>query len=124
MRGWANCLKHAVCKHTLEAVENFTWHRVIRWWMHLHRWSWKDVRRHLTGPHGRWRGPVADGIELFKAHDRRAGQPSPASTPCAWRQLSCNVRASILSGTVSPPVDETFSAEEEHEMSPIADGPS
>jgi hypothetical protein len=38
---------------------------VIRWWMHLHRWRWKDVRRHLTGPHGRWRRPTADGVELF-----------------------------------------------------------
>ena len=30
-----------------------------------YRWRWKDVRRHLTGPHGRWRRPTADGIELF-----------------------------------------------------------
>jgi len=65
MRGWANYFKHAVCKHTLGVLENFAWHRVIRWWMHLHRWRWKDVRRHLTGPHGRWRRPTADGIELF-----------------------------------------------------------
>jgi RNA-directed DNA polymerase len=54
MRGRANYFKHAVCKHTLDALENFAWHRVIRWWMHLRRWKWKDVRRHLTGPHGRW----------------------------------------------------------------------
>jgi RNA-directed DNA polymerase len=65
MRGWANYFKHAVCKHTLSALENFAWHRVIRWWMHLHRWKWKDVRRRLTGPHGRWLRPSADGIELF-----------------------------------------------------------
>jgi RNA-directed DNA polymerase len=65
MRGWANYFKHAVCKHTLESLENFAWHRVIRWWMRLHRWKWNDVRRHLTGPHGRWRRPSADGIELF-----------------------------------------------------------
>jgi RNA-directed DNA polymerase len=65
MRGWANYFKHAVCKHTLGALENFAWHRVIRWWTHLHRWKWKDVRRRLTGPHGRWLRPAADGIELF-----------------------------------------------------------
>ena len=65
MRGWANYFKHAVCKHTLSALENFAWHRVIRWWMHLHRWRWKDIRRRLTGPHGRWLRPAADGIELF-----------------------------------------------------------
>jgi len=33
--------------------------------MHLHRWRWKDVRRRLTGPPGRWRWPTAKGIELF-----------------------------------------------------------
>ncbi len=65
MRGWANYFRHAVCKHTLDALENFVWHRVIRWWKHLHRWNWTDVRRHLTGPNGRWRRPTADGIELF-----------------------------------------------------------
>jgi RNA-directed DNA polymerase len=65
MRGWANYFKHAVCKHTLDALDDFVWHRVIRWQKKLHRWKWKDVRRRLTGPHGRWRRPSADGIELF-----------------------------------------------------------
>ena len=65
MRGWANYFKHAVCKHTLKHLENFVWHRVIRWWMQLRRWKWRDVRRHLIGPGGRWRRPTADGIELF-----------------------------------------------------------
>jgi len=65
MRGWANYFKHAVCKHTLNHLENFAWRRVIRWWMRLHRWRWKDVRRHLTGPNSRWKRPSADGVELF-----------------------------------------------------------
>ena len=65
MRGWANYFKHAVCKHTLDNLENFVWHRVIRWWIRLHRWKWHNVRRHLTGPNGRWTRPTADGIELF-----------------------------------------------------------
>lgn len=65
MRGWANYFRHAVCKHTLGSLENFVWHRVIRWWMRLRRWNWKDVRRHLIGPSGRWGKPTADGIELF-----------------------------------------------------------
>jgi RNA-directed DNA polymerase len=64
-RGWANYFRHAVCKHTFGALEDFTWHRVIRWWVKLHRWKWKDVRQHLTGHDGRWRRPSADGIELF-----------------------------------------------------------
>jgi RNA-directed DNA polymerase len=59
------CRTRSVCKHTLGALENLAWQRVISWWMHLCRWRWKDVRRHLTGPHGRWRRPTADGIELF-----------------------------------------------------------
>ena len=33
--------------------------------MKLRRWRWKDVRRHLVGPTGRWARPTADGIELF-----------------------------------------------------------
>ena len=65
MRGWANYFRHAVCKHTLGSLGNFVWHRVIRWWMRLRRWKWKDVRRHLTGRNGRWTRPTADGIELF-----------------------------------------------------------
>jgi RNA-directed DNA polymerase len=65
MRGWANYFKHAVCKHTLNHLENFVWHRVIRWWMRLHRWRWNDVRRRLVGPRGRWSRPAVDGIELF-----------------------------------------------------------
>ena len=62
---WANYFRHAVCKHTLDALDDFVCHRVIRWQMKLHRWRWKDVRRRLTGPGGRWRRPSADGIELF-----------------------------------------------------------
>ena len=65
MRGWANYFKHAVCKNALDALENFAWPRVIRWWMALHRWKWNDVRRHLTDHTGRWHRPSADGIELF-----------------------------------------------------------
>ncbi|GII32959.1 hypothetical protein Pmi06nite_64010 [Planotetraspora mira] len=30
-----------------------------------HHWSWKDVRRWLVTPTGRWRPIAADGIELF-----------------------------------------------------------
>jgi RNA-directed DNA polymerase len=65
MRGWANYFKHAVCKHTLDHLENFVWHRVIRWWMRLHRWRWRDVRRRLIGPGGRWIRPTVHGVELF-----------------------------------------------------------
>ena len=55
MRGWANYFRHAVCKHTLGSLENFAWHRVIRWWMRLRRRKWK--RRPLP-PHQLPRRPV------------------------------------------------------------------
>ncbi len=65
MRGWANYFKHAVCKHTLHSLAHFVWWRVVQWLRTLHRWRWKDVRRRLTTPDGRWRPITADGIELF-----------------------------------------------------------
>lgn len=89
MHGWANYFRHAVCKHTLNSLENFVWWRVIRWWMKLHRWSWKDVRRRLTDHTGRWRRPSADGVELFNIASTRitryryrgAKIPNPWITP-------------------------------------------
>lgn len=65
MRGWANYFRHAVCKHTLDRLAHFTWHRVVRMLRTLHRWSWKDVRQRFTDPSGRWKPIAADGIELF-----------------------------------------------------------
>jgi len=65
MRGWSHYFRHAVAKHTMSSLENFVWHRVIRWFRKLHRWNGRDVRRHHTGLHGRWTRPSADGIELF-----------------------------------------------------------
>jgi Group II intron, maturase-specific domain len=65
MRGWSHYFRHAVCKHTMDSFETFVWWWVIRWWMKLHRWRWKEVRRRLTDHTGRWRRPSADGIELF-----------------------------------------------------------
>jgi hypothetical protein len=47
---YRHCKGHAYCDN---------------WWRKLHRWKWKDVRRRLTGPNGRWARPSADGIELF-----------------------------------------------------------
>jgi RNA-directed DNA polymerase len=64
-RGWANYFRHAVCKHTLNQLRHFVTWRVLRWWMKLYRWRWKDVRRRFTTPTGRWLPLSADGIELF-----------------------------------------------------------
>ncbi|WP_331746393.1 group II intron reverse transcriptase/maturase (plasmid) [Streptomyces halstedii] len=65
MRGWANYFKHAVAKVTLKSLARFVWHRVISWWIVLHRWRWKDVRRRFTDHNGRWKPLSADGVELF-----------------------------------------------------------
>jgi RNA-directed DNA polymerase len=65
MRGWANYFQHAVAKHTLNNLEKFAWWRVIRMMRQRYRWRWKDVRRHLLTPTGRWRRPEAGGTELF-----------------------------------------------------------
>ena len=73
MHGCAGYFKDAVCKHTLESLENFVWHRVIRWWMRLHRWKRNDVRRHLTGPHGRWQ--AVGGRDRAVQHRQGAGHP-------------------------------------------------
>ena len=65
MRGWANYFRHAVCKHTLGKLANFTWWRVIRWLRTLHHWRWKDVRTAFTTPNGRWKPITAGKVELF-----------------------------------------------------------
>jgi RNA-directed DNA polymerase len=65
LRGWSNYFKHAVAKAVFRKLEDFTWHRVIRWLKTLHRWSWKDVRRWLARPDGTWRPIAADGITVF-----------------------------------------------------------
>ncbi|MET9803573.1 group II intron maturase-specific domain-containing protein [Streptomyces sp. NPDC006368] len=65
MRGWANYFKHAVPKTTLKVIQRFVWRRVMRWWMVLHRWSKKDVRRCFTDHSGRRERPSTDGIGLF-----------------------------------------------------------
>ncbi|MFJ9822744.1 group II intron reverse transcriptase/maturase, partial [Streptomyces sp. NPDC101151] len=65
MRGWANYFKHAVAKVSFSSLAHFTWRRLISWWMVLHRWKWKDVRRRFTDHTGRWRKLSADGTVLF-----------------------------------------------------------
>jgi len=65
MRGWANYFKHAVCKNTLDSIENFVWRRVIRWWMALYRWKWKDVPPAPHRPHRTVAQTLGRRIELF-----------------------------------------------------------
>lgn len=65
MRGWSNYFKHAVASALFRKLENFVWHRVIRWLKALHHWSWTDVRRQLARPDGSWRPISVDGTTLF-----------------------------------------------------------
>lgn len=65
LRGWVNYFKHAVAKHTMSRLRQFTWWRIVRMMRTRHRWRWKDVRRWLTDHTGRWHSISADGIELF-----------------------------------------------------------
>ncbi len=87
LRGWVNYFKHAVCKTTLKALDQFVWRRVTSWWMVLHRWRWKDVRRRFTDRNGRWHKLSADGIELFPMvsiavtrYRYRARSPTPGDS--------------------------------------------
>jgi RNA-directed DNA polymerase len=66
-RGWSNYFKHAIAQRAFEHLHRFTWWRIARMMRTRHRWRWKDIRRWLTDPTGRWRSISADGIELFNA---------------------------------------------------------
>jgi RNA-directed DNA polymerase len=45
-------------------LDNFAWRRVIHLLRTRHHWRWKDVRRQLTTPDGRWRPITAGQIEM------------------------------------------------------------
>jgi len=64
MHGWANYFRHAVAKNAFAMLDNFAWWRVVRMLMVRHRWRWKDVRRRLTDPSGRWLPITAGNAEL------------------------------------------------------------
>jgi RNA-directed DNA polymerase len=66
MRGWALYFRHAVAKHTFAALTNYTWHRVVNMLKFRHRWRWKELRRRLTTPTGRWVQPAAGETVLLK----------------------------------------------------------
>lgn len=55
MRGWPSYFRYAVAKSVMQSPAMFVWHRIARWWIRLHRWSWTDIRRQLIGRNGRWR---------------------------------------------------------------------
>ena len=89
-RGWANYFRHAVASRTFNHLQQYTWWRLVRWQRTLHRWSWKDVRRWLTGPprpvapHPRGRDhPVQPdrSIPIRRYRYRGNAIPNPFTTP-------------------------------------------
>jgi RNA-directed DNA polymerase len=64
-RGWTNYFKHAIAQRTFSKLHRHTWWRIVRMMRTRHRWTWKDVRRWLTDPTGRWHPISVDGIDLF-----------------------------------------------------------
>ncbi|MDJ0346426.1 reverse transcriptase domain-containing protein [Streptomyces sp. H10-C2] len=71
VHGWTNYFRHAVAKHTFRTLGIFLWRRVIMWLKTLHRWSWKNVRKWLLGPHGVWLPITVDGVELTTRREHR-----------------------------------------------------
>jgi RNA-directed DNA polymerase len=64
MHGWANYFRHAVAKNVFDMLDSLAWWRVIRMLTERHHWRWKDVRRRLTTPAGKWLPITAGGTEL------------------------------------------------------------
>ncbi len=63
LQGWCAYFRHGVSKATFGYLDQYTWHRVVRWIRKRHnRTKWALlVRRHLPG----WR-PTEDGVVLFQ----------------------------------------------------------
>jgi RNA-directed DNA polymerase len=63
LRGWCTYFRHGVSKATFGYLDQYTWHRVVRWIRKRHnRAKWDALlRRYLPG----WR-PVEDGVLLFQ----------------------------------------------------------
>jgi Group II intron, maturase-specific domain len=62
-RRWCTYFRHGVSKATFDYLDQYTWHRVVRWIRKRHnRTKWDALyRRYLPN----WR-PVEDGVVLFQ----------------------------------------------------------
>jgi RNA-directed DNA polymerase len=82
LRGWCTYFRHGVSKATFGYLDQYAWHRVVRWIRKRHNKTKWDVlyRRYLQD----WR-PVEDGVVLFQPQTvtvsryryRAANIPSP-----------------------------------------------
>jgi RNA-directed DNA polymerase len=103
-RGWANYFRHAVASRTFNHLQQYTWWRIVRWQQTQHRWRWKDVRRWLTLPSGRWRPIYAGEITLVdptRIAIRRYRYRGRTGIPNPYRQ---HLTTSPTAATVESPV--------------------
>jgi RNA-directed DNA polymerase len=63
LRGWCTYFRHGVSKATFGYLDQYTWHRVVRWIRKRHNRTKWDVLYRCYLP--RWR-PVEDGVVLFQ----------------------------------------------------------
>ena len=63
LRGWCTYFRHGVSKATFGYLDQYTWHRVVRWIRKRHnKTKWEVLyRRYFAN----WR-PVEDGVVLFQ----------------------------------------------------------
>jgi RNA-directed DNA polymerase len=64
MHGWAGYFRHAIAKNIFVMLDNFAWWRVVRMLRERHHWRWRDVRRVLVTPQGRWQPVTAGEVRL------------------------------------------------------------
>ena len=81
LRGWCTYFRHGVSKATFGYLDQYTWHRVVRWIRKRHNKTKWDLlwRRYLPN-----RRPVEDGVELF--------QPQTV-TVSRYRYRATNIRS-------------------------------
>jgi RNA-directed DNA polymerase len=87
LRGWTTYFKHAIASRTFSHLHQYVWWRLVRWQRTRHRWRWKDVRRWLTTPTGRWKPITAGETTLFDASAvpiRRYRYRGTAGIPNPW----------------------------------------
>src|SRR5215218_8764128 len=72
IRGWCTYFRHGVSAATFGYLDQYTWHRVVRWIRKRHNKTKWDVlyRRYVPN-----RRPVEDGVVLFQPNGD--GQPLP-----------------------------------------------
>lgn len=72
LAGWANYFRHAVAKRLFAAIDNFTWHRIMRWlrrkYEGKHRLGMPEMRRRFCDRGWRfaWNGIVFTGAARVK----------------------------------------------------------